>query len=50
MSDFFHDQVFFFVYVFSWNNEYILANISLKGSQKSYINFSNNTFQQARLL
>ena len=28
MSALFHDQVLFFVYVFCWNNEYILSNVN----------------------
>ena len=28
MSELFHDQVLFFVYVFCWNNEYILSNVN----------------------
>ena len=41
----FHDQLLFFVFVFCWNNEYILDNISRICVQKVQIkNFSDNTF------
>ena len=34
VSAFFHDQMLFFVYVFCWNNEYILDNVSRIWVQK----------------
>lgn len=44
----------FFLYAFCWNNEYILGNISriwvLEGLEKSYIQFSNNTFPIAKVI
>ena len=33
-----------FVYVFCWNIEYILGNMSQEVFEKFYIQFSNNTF------
>ena len=45
VSAYFHNQVLFFVCVFSWNNEYILDNISRIRVQrilKAYIHFANN--------
>ena len=43
----FHDQVLFLVYVFCWNNKYVLENISLSSPESlknSYTNFSIKTF------
>ena len=43
-----HNQVFIFVYVFCWNNEYILGSfsgyLSSEGLGKTYIHFSDNNF------
>ena len=48
VSAFFHSQALFSVYVFGWNKEYILDNISCslspEGLEKAYSDFSNNTF------
>ena len=45
MTALFHDEVLFLVYLFSRNNECILQNTkSPEGLEKTYIDFSNNTF------
>ena len=45
MSALFQDQVLFFLHVSFWKNEYyVLDNISPKGLEKTFIDFSNDTF------
>ena len=44
MPALFQNQVLLFLYAFCWNNEYILDNIGPEGLEKTYIDFSINTF------
>ena len=45
MSALFQDQVLFFLHVSFWKNEYyVLDNLSPEGLEKTFIDFSNDTF------